>query len=361
MTRSHRLEIRSQSHSYGVLIGRGALADFSAGLQGLSLGKRCAVVTDENVAPLYGERVLGELRRAGFSPCLIVIPAGEGSKSLAEAGRICDAMIREGLDRHAFVVALGGGVVGDLAGFVAAIYYRGVPFIQIPTTVMAQADSSVGGKTGVNAALGKNLIGAFHPPSLVVADVDTLDSLPPRAFNEGFAEVIKHAVIRDRAMFDALAHFHREDDLPAVMRRNLEIKAEIVAADEFELTGQRALLNFGHTVGHAVEQAAGYGLLLHGEAISIGMVAAGRLSMEKAGLSEAEFLQIIERLRAFDLPVSLPGGLSTDHILESLSKDKKFKEGTIRFVLTPALGEAFLSEPGQVTWEDLRQAVEMLR
>ena len=267
------------------------------------------------------------------------------------------------LDRHGFLVALGGGVVGDLAGFVASVYYRGIPFVQVPTTVVAQVDSSVGGKTGVNLAAGKNLVGAFYPPSLVVADVETLGTLPAREFNEGVAEAIKHAVIRDGALLGHLERLDRRDlpALTAVIRRNLEIKAEIVARDEFETGGERALLNFGHTVGHAVEQAAGYGRLLHGEAVSLGMVAAARLSMRKAGLPRDQFREILRALRHFDLPTALPAGLSVEAALASMGRDKKFRAGEIRFVLTPRLGEAFLSEPGQVTWEDLCQEIIELR
>jgi 3-dehydroquinate synthase len=357
---THRLEVRSRFHSYPVYIGRGLLANFGQHLKELRLGRRCAVISDSNVAPLYAEQAVSTLSQSGYQPSLIVVPAGEPSKTLSETGQICDAMIREGLDRHAFAVALGGGVIGDLAGFAAAIYYRGVPLIQIPTTVIAQCDSAIGGKTGVNTVHGKNLLGAFYPPHLVIADVDTLDSLPDREFNEGFAEVIKHGVIRDRDLLERLSGFQKED-LSAIVRRNLEIKAEIVAADEYERAGQRALLNFGHTIGHAVEQAAGYGRLLHGEAISLGMVAAARLSMEKAGLAQAEYDRILDLLKAFHLPTVLPANLSTEAIIESLARDKKFEEGNIRFVLTPRLGEAVLSEPGQVGWPDLRQAVENLR
>ena len=195
-------------------------------------------------------------------------------------------MAAAGLDRSSFVVALGGGVVGDLAGFVAAIYHRGIPYVQVPTTLLAQVDSSIGGKTAVNTAAGKNLIGALHHPVLVIADVDLLRTLPAREFNQGFAEIIKHAIIRDAALFEALEYFDRKRDLESLVRRNVEIKAEFVAADERDRTGERALLNFGHTVGHAIERAGDYRELLHGEAVSLGIVAACDISMRKAGLPE---------------------------------------------------------------------------
>ena len=215
----------------------------------------------------------------------------------------------------------------------------------------------------MNSPAGKNLLGTFYPPFLVLADVETLSTLPTREFNEGFAEVIKHGVIRDPALLGDLADFRRDDisALARLIRRNLEIKADVVAADEFERSGLRALLNFGHTVGHAIEQAAGYGRLLHGEAISLGMVAAGRLSMAKAGLPPVAFQEILALLHQFGLPTTLPSNLPTSAILESLSRDKKFEAGEIRFVLTPALGEAFLSSPGQVTWAELKTAVDDLR
>jgi 3-dehydroquinate synthase len=266
-------------------------------------------------------------------------------------------MIAAGLDRKAWVVALGGGVIGDLGGFVAAIYYRGIPYIQAPTTIVAQVDSAVGGKTGVNAGNGKNLIGVFHQPRLVLADVDTLATLPEREFNEGFAEVIKHGAIRDRSLLDAVAHLDRKNLAP-IIRRNVEIKAAIVSADEHETTGERALLNFGHTIGHGIEAAAGYGSLLHGEAISLGLVAACRLSVEKAGLSAGEAARATALLEQFHLPVRLPASISAAAILSALKKDKKFEEGAIRFVLCRSLGEAIVSK--DVTMADIERAIAAL-
>ncbi len=358
--------VAARSHSYAVHIGRDLLAKTGELLRALPAtfqAQACALVTDDHVAPLYADGVLAALRQSGFEPVPVIVPSGEPSKSLSEAGRIADCLVRAELDRQSFVVALGGGVIGDLAGFVASIFCRGIPLIQIPTTVVAQVDSAVGGKTGVNSGLGKNLLGTFHAPSLVIADIGTLDTLPDREFNEGFAEIIKHGVIRDRALLEGLAAFDRRDSaaLGAIIRRNVEIKAAIVGADEFERTGERALLNFGHTIGHAIEHAAGYGRLLHGEAISLGMVAAGRLSMEKAELPDADFAQMLARLRQFALPTRLADDVDTAAIMASLRRDKKFAAGRIRFVLCPALGSAFLSEPGEVTADDLQRAVDDLR
>ena len=361
------LQIRSKDHAYAVHLGRDLLGEVGRligeeGQPWFRPGASCAVVTDGNVAPLYGKIVEDSLRKAGFVPTLWVVPAGETSKSLAELGRLADSLASSGLDRIGFIVALGGGVIGDLAGFLASVFHRGIPFVQVPTTVVAQVDSSVGGKTGVNLPSGKNLLGTFYPPALVIADVQTLASLPDREFNEGMAEAIKHAVIRDAGLLQRLLELDRTDGaaLAAVVRRNLEIKAEIVASDEFERDGTRALLNFGHTVGHAIEQAAGYGQFLHGEAVSLGLVAAARLSRHQAGLSADAYGQIMAALRHFRLPTELPTNLPLEAVLQSMARDKKFEGGAIRFVLTPRLGQAFVSAPGMVTWEDLRREVKAL-
>ena len=338
---------------YKVLIGAGAISSCGELISRVLKPARCVVVTDSNVAPLYAEAVEISLAHAGFQPVRVVVPAGESSKSLTQIGVICDAMIEAGLDRSSLLVALGGGVVGDLAGFAAAVYYRGIPYIQIPTTIVSQVDSSVGGKTGVNAAGGKNLIGSFHQPRLVIADTDTLRSLPEREFNEGFAEVIKHAAIRDPSMLEAL------DDLPALLAQNVALKAAIVAEDEFETKGLRALLNFGHTIGHGIEAAAGYGKFLHGEAISLGLLAACRLSVEKSGLPEEDAARISSALGTYKLPLRLDASIATDAIFSALKKDKKFAAGGIRFVLLRKLGDAFVSDA--VTEADIRGAIERLR
>jgi 3-dehydroquinate synthase len=343
--------------AYHVLVGAGLLDALGAEARAIGMGKSCAVISDENVSPLYGGVAVRSLSEAGFHPVAITAPAGEASKSLGRAEWICERMIEAGLDRKSWLVALGGGVIGDLAGFVAAIYCRGVPFIQAPTTIVAHVDSAVGGKTGVNARGGKNLIGAFHQPRLVLADVNTLKTLPEREFNEGFAEIIKHGAIRDRTLLDAVEHLDRSR-LAEIIRRNVEIKARIVEADEHETTGERALLNFGHTIGHAIEAAAGYGRLLHGEAVSLGLVAACHISVRKAGLDAADAARITQLLAHYKLPVRLPEGISKDAIFHALRADKKFEQGAIRFVVCPRLGEAFVAK--DVTWEDLATAVEGL-
>ena len=320
-------------------------------------GPSCAIVSDANVAALFAERVSASLANAGFRPTLMTVPAGEKSKTMMEAEAICARMTEAGLDRSSFVVALGGGMVGDLAGFVAAIYHRGIPCVQIPTTLLAQVDSSIGGKTAVNTAAGKNLIGAWHQPALVISDVDTLETLPPREFRQGFAEMIKHAVIRDAEMFGMLQRFDR-GELPTLIRRNIEIKAAIVASDERETTGERAVLNFGHTIGHAIERAGEYGDFLHGEAVSLGMVAACEISVRKAGLSEADRERIVRTLEAFELPTRLPPEFPKEKILGAIRFDKKFAHGEVRIVVVPAIGSARLAT--DATMPEIEAAIKLL-
>jgi 3-dehydroquinate synthase len=276
---------------------------------------------------------------------------------------ICDRMIAAGLDRQSFVVGLGGGVIGDISGFVAAIYHRGIPHVQIPTTLLAMVDSSIGGKTAVNARDGKNLIGAVHHPALVIDDVDVLKTLPHREFNQGFAEIIKHAVMADKKMFETLRKWkarspRRSLALQQLIRRNIEIKSKIVARDERDRTGERAILNFGHTVGHAIERAGDYQEFLHGEALSLGIVAACAISVKKAGLANKERDAIVNLLQRFDLPTELPKNFSRQKILDALPHDKKFEGGKVRFVVAPRIGTAHLTD--DVTLEDICEAIEEL-
>lgn len=347
---------------YDVKIAPGLLATTGAECRVLfPKTKACALVTDAKVGPLYAEKVADTLRQSGFEPVIITVPAGEPAKCFAEVESINRQMIRAGLGRQAFLVALGGGVVGDLAGFAASIFFRGIPFVQIPTTIVSLVDSSVGGKTGINTPEGKNLIGSFHQPRLVLADPEVLDTLPDREFNEGFAEIIKHAAIRDAAMLPAIAAAATAPrrSLSDLIARNVAIKAAIVTEDEFETKGLRALLNFGHTLGHAIESCAGYGQLFHGEAISLGLRAALFLSERHAGLPAAESAKILDLLRLFHLPLVLSPDLSDDQILEKMGRDKKFDQGAIRFVLVPQLGEAHVSQA--ITPQDITDALAHLR
>jgi 3-dehydroquinate synthase len=346
------------SRSYVVEIGANLLDQTGSRLRQLGLEGRVALITDENVDRHYGPQVTTSLARAGYESSCYPIPAGEASKALATVEQVCDSMARDGFDRSAIVLALGGGVVGDLAGFVAGVYYRGLKLVQLPTTVMAQVDSAVGGKTAVNLPAGKNLVGVFHQPTFVLADTVTLQTLGRREWNEGFAEVIKYGVIRSPELLVKLAQ-DPLPDLAGVVRECVQIKAGIVAADEHETSGLRALLNFGHTLGHAIEAVAGYGSFFHGEAIALGMRAAAYLSQRHTGLSPEEVAQLDALLRRFSLPRTLASGFKPEALLRHAFADKKFVSGRIRFVLTPRFGEAFVSE--QVTSNDLLDAVSYLQ
>ena len=348
--------------SYDVLVEAGILSQAGELIAKAGLGGyRAAIISDDTVARHHSSPLLSSLEAAGFHPSLHCVPAGEASKSMTQVETLCREMIRAGHDRKSIVVALGGGVVGDLAGFVASVFYRGLPFVQIPTTIVAQVDSSVGGKTGVNVAEGKNLLGAFHQPRLVLVDPETLRTLPDREFHEGFAEAIKHAAIRDEAMVGELAALDPESrDVPAdLIARNIAIKARVVEADEHETLGIRALLNFGHTIGHGIEASLPYGEMLHGEAISLGMKAALFLSERHSGLNPAASTRILSLLEKFHLPLQLPAHITTDTVMEKLKRDKKFSGGAIRFVVLDSLGSAAVTS--SVTSEDLRQAIESLR
>lgn len=347
--------------SYDILVEDGILHSIGELTQALKLRGQCAIITDSNVGPLYAQSVIASLEASGISCSCHTFPAGEASKSMIQASALCSAMIKEGHDRSSWVIALGGGVTGDLAGFVAALFYRGIPFVQIPTTIVSQVDSSAGGKTGVNAPEGKNLIGAFHQPRLVVVDPLTLASLPGREYREGYAEAIKHAAIRDEAMIDALNALDPEDQHPSadLLARNLAIKARVVEEDERETAGTRALLNFGHTVGHGIEASLPYGEMLHGEAISLGIRAALFLSEKINGFAPQDSQRILNFLQTFQLPLVLDDHISTETVMAKLQRDKKFSGGSIKFVLLTSAGAAEVSD--LVTLEDIREAVLHLR
>src|SRR5688572_18113779 len=333
------------NRGYGILIGHDLLRRIGRECRPLGLGQRCAVISDQNVAPAYGSRCLADLVAAGFDPVLITIPAGETAKSLRTVHSCYDQLARYRLERNSFIVALGGGVVGDLAGFVAATYLRGIAFVQVPTTLLAQVDSSVGGKVGVNLRAGKNLVGAFFQPRRVLCDLDTLATLPPREFRAGLAEVIKYGIISDAGLFRQL-----ERDLPklldresktlaAVIARCCAIKADVVQKDETEV-GLRATLNFGHTIGHAIEAISSYGKYLHGEAISIGQAAAAKLSARVLGLRQREVERIITLFERAGLPVQIAlSARQREKLFSAMRLDKKVSSGEIKFVLAKRIGE----------------------
>ena len=333
------------TRSYRIQIGRGLLASLGAECKKLRLGARCAIVSDTNVARRYARAAQRSLARAGFDSFLITLPAGETAKSMKTIVAAYDRLATHRLERKSFIVALGGGVVGDVAGFLAATYLRGIAFVQVPTTLLAQVDSSVGGKVGVNLKAGKNLVGAFYQPKLVLCDLDTLKSLPPREYRAGLAEVIKYGIIRDAALFRKL-----ERAMPGLLRREpkvltdiiarcCEIKAEVVGKDETE-GGLRAILNFGHTIGHALEAISGYGKYLHGEAISIGQVAAAELSTRLSGLPPAERNRIRALFQAAGLPVQVKlNPASRQKLFSAMRLDKKVSGGEIKFVLAHHIGK----------------------
>ena len=358
---TQKVRVDANTRPYDVLIGDGILSATGASAKDANFGTSCALVTDENVAPLCGRAVRASLEEAGIRAEEIVLPAGEETKSFTHLEEVLRSMIRAGLGRGSFVAALGGGVIGDLAGLAAALFYRGVPMLHIPTTVVSQVDSSVGGKTAIDVPEGKNLVGAFHQPNLVLADVATLRTLPERAWAEGFAEIIKHAAIRDPDLLDEVLRLDGREgaDLVPLIARNVAIKARVVEEDEQETSGVRAHLNFGHTIGHAIETASGYGQLFHGEAVSLGTRAALFLSERRAGLDSASSERVLRALHRFSLPLQLDAKPSDDEILESLMRDKKFEDGKIRFVLVPELGRAELSSA--VSLEDIREAIQFLR
>ena len=341
-----------------VLVGERLLNQLGRRADKYVLGQACAVISDHNVAPLFADRVKRSLRSAGFCPTPITIPAGEKSKTLQRAGAICDQMIAAGLDRQSFVVGLGGGMIGDISGFVAAIYHRGIPHVQIPTTLLAMVDSSIGGKTGVDTRAGKNLIGAFHQPSLVIDDIDVLKTLPRRQFNQGFAEIIKHAIIADRKMFGILQSRKADRSACPKMADQAQHPDQIQNRGERRARpdGRARSLNFGHTVGHAIERAGNYRKFLHGEAVSLGIVAACAISVKRAGLPADQRAAIVDLLERFGLPTRLPPKFPRKKILDAVRFDKKFESGKIRFVVTPRIGTAHVTD--NVTLNDIREAVE---
>ncbi|HTV76451.1 MAG TPA: 3-dehydroquinate synthase, partial [Candidatus Baltobacteraceae bacterium] len=338
------VSVQLGNRSYTIKIATGLLKQLGGECARLKLGVRCAIITDSNAGRHYAKPVYETLVGAGFEPVLITVPAGEKSKSLKIVQSCYDQLAAHRLERKSFIVALGGGVVGDLAGFVAATYLRGIPFVQIPTTLLAQVDSSVGGKTGVNLNAGKNLVGAFYQPRLVLCDLDTLKTLPEREFRAGLAEVIKYGIISDAKLFGQIERnlsklLKREPKtLAAVVGRCCEIKADVVGKDETE-GGLRAILNFGHTIGHAIENISGYGKFLHGEAISIGQVAAAKLSRKILGLP----LRDVERIENLFKRAGLPAQISLNSaqrkkLFTAMKLDKKVSSGEVRFVLVEKIG-----------------------
>jgi len=339
------LKVNLGDRSYPIFIGAGLLEDRGL-MRKVFRGEDLLLVSNETVAPLYMDRLENALGAGRVERC--VLPDGEQHKTWENARKILDLLAEGRFHRDAVVVALGGGVVGDIAGFAAACYQRGIAFVQVPTTLLAQVDSSVGGKTGVNHPQGKNLLGAFHQPRYVVADISTLKTLNAREYRAGLAEVIKYGLIYDADFFDYLEKNlgalleQQESALEKTIRRCCEIKAEIVAEDERE-QGKRALLNFGHSFGHAIETALGYGVWLHGEAVAAGMVLASRLSVLMGWLDAADLRRVTKLLESASLPTRAPD-VEPARIMEIMRMDKKVLQGNLRLILLQSIGQAIISD-----------------
>ncbi len=360
------VDVRLGDRSYPIWIGRGLLGSLGSLCRERGLTGHALLVTDSGIAPLYGEAAADSLAAAGIASAAAVVPAGEASKTHDRLLELYRAAVEAGLDRSSFVVALGGGVVGDLAGFMAATYLRGVRYVQVPTSLLAMVDSSVGGKTGVDLPWGKNLVGAFHQPSLVVVDLDTLPTLPAAEFRSGMAEVVKYGLIRDASLFGTIERLGPAALDPAgatfeeVVAACCRHKAEVVAADERE-GGLRATLNFGHTLGHALEAATGFARWRHGEAVAIGMAYAARLSVRLTGLPPADHDRILSVLRGLGLPTtSAVADLCWSEVAAAMARDKKAAGRVPRFVLLERIGSARygIEVPAEVlkeAWDALRQ------
>jgi 3-dehydroquinate synthase len=352
------ITVKLKERSYQIIINEGIIDNIGNNIKQFSLSPKIALISNPTVFALYGERVIKSLSDAGFDVIEILIPDGEEYKSLHYYGYIQELLLENRLDRKSAIIALGGGVIGDMAGFCASTYMRGINFIQIPTTLLAQVDSSVGGKTGVNHPLGKNMIGAFYQPKLVLIDIETLKTLPKREFLAGMAEIIKYGIIYDRDFFNYLKTNKVEilslnpTHLRHIIKRSCEIKAEVVSQDERE-TGLRAILNFGHTIGHAIETATAYKRYLHGEAIAIGMCLESKLS----SISKKELDEIIELIKTYGLPTEIPEDINRDYILTAMTHDKKAVSGDIKFILPKKIGVVEIK--GGIKSEKINVALEL--
>ncbi|QDT70524.1 3-dehydroquinate synthase [Planctomycetes bacterium MalM25] len=348
-----QVRVSLAERSYDIQIGAGLLGGLAEFIAERGGARHVVVLTDSNVDARYGDPAADHLVEAGIESHVLVVEAGEPSKSPEVAADLWQTMIDEGCDRQTVVVAVGGGVVGDIAGFIAATFARGLRFFQVPTSLLAQVDSSVGGKTGVNLDGAKNMVGAFWQPDGVLIDTDVLATLPEREFAAGLAEVVKYGVILDADFFSLL---EKEADailardpaaLRTIIQRSCQLKAEVVEADELEQSGQRAKLNYGHTYGHALEAATGYSQLLHGEAVAIGMVCASRLAESMGRITAEDTRRQIALLERFGLPTALPEGIDPGELSALMWRDKKVRDGEIRFVLPARLGEVeTVASPG---------------
>lgn len=356
------ISVNLPQNSYEVAIAPSSLYTLGARMQELNLGKKVLVVSNPTIFQHYGATIIDSLKSAGFQVTQHLIPDGERYKKLASIEQVYDTACQERLERSSTLVALGGGVIGDMTGFAAATWLRGVNFIQVPTSLLAMVDASVGGKTGVNHPQGKNLIGAFYQPRLVLIDPLVLKTLPDREFRAGMAEVIKYGIIWDADLFSQLEQAERLDSLEYVSKQLLQIiltrsvqaKADVVSQDEKE-AGLRAILNYGHTIGHAVESLTGYQLIIHGEAVGIGMVAAGKIALALQLWTVEDAKRQDTLIQKTGLPTQIPPQLTTPAILEALTTDKKVKAGKVRFVLPTRIGKVTITD--QIPTEVISQVI----
>ena len=363
-TMEQTIRVELGDRSYDVRVGSGVLDSVGPAAAGLPSVRQAAVIADSNIASSYGQQAVDSLAGEGIDATLIEFPTGEANKTVASFSDLIDAVfaITPAIDRNLLIVACGGGVTGDIAGYVAASTLRGVRWLQCPTSLLADVDASVGGKTGINHASGKNLIGAFYQPAGVLIDVETLKTLAPRELESGLGECVKHAVIRDASLLEFIAENTQaildcqSDVMIDLVARNVAIKADVVAGDERE-TGTREHLNYGHTVGHAIETIAGYGTLSHGAAVSLGMIAANAMAVARGLISPADAERVRQALCALKLPTTY-SGLDVEQVWEVMQRDKKARAGRVRMVLPTAIGAVDIFD--DTTAQELALAVEAL-
>ncbi|BAY94929.1 MULTISPECIES: 3-dehydroquinate synthase [unclassified Tolypothrix] len=359
------INVNLPEQSYEIAIAPGSLDQLGEKMTSLQLGKKVLVVSNPTIFKHYGDRAINSLKTAGFEVSSCILPAGERFKNLNSIQKIYDAALENRLERSATIVALGGGVIGDMAGFAAATWLRGISVVQVPTTLLAMVDSAIGGKTGVNHPQGKNLIGAFHQPRLVLIDPEVLKTLPVREFRAGMAEVIKYGVIWDADLFsqmEASKHLNqlryiKPELIEIILIRSCQAKADVVSKDEKE-AGLRAILNYGHTIGHAVESLTGYRLVNHGEAVGIGMVAAGQIAVELGMWQKEETERQNALIQKAGLPTQLPSGVDIAAIIDALQLDKKVKAGKVRFVLPTQIGVVTVTD--EVPADTIRQVLQAM-
>ncbi len=357
------IPVNLEKKSYNIAIAPNLLSQIGEQLQQLNIGKKVLIVSNSVIFDHYGEQMISSLEAAHFSVCYEIIPAGERHKTLLSVQKIYDTALENYLERSSTIIALGGGVIGDMAGFAAASWLRGINLIQVPTSLLAMVDAAIGGKTGVNHPQGKNLIGAFHQPKLVLIDPQVLNTLPQREFRAGMAEVIKYGVIWDAELFESLERAERLDHLDGIspdllqtiLAHSCQAKAEVVSQDEKE-GGLRAILNYGHTIGHAIESLTGYRLLNHGEAVAIGMSVAGKIAVKMGFWDEHATERQDELISKTQLPKKVPPMLEIEEILETLKSDKKVKAGKVRFVLPEKIGSATVTD--QVSPELVSEVIQ---